>query len=62
MSQPKLSPTLTIMNPTRRSIVEMDPRPVIDRVGIASWRPCTLLGVVAFAALGMSGDPDAGQV
>ena len=38
---PRLSPTLTIMNRTRRSIVEMDLRPVIGRVGIDSWRPCS---------------------
>ena len=31
---PRLSPTLTIMNRTRRSIVEMDLRPVVGRVGI----------------------------
>ena len=41
---PRLSPTLTIMNRTRRSMVEMDLRPVIGRVGIDSWRPCSLLG------------------
>ena len=59
---PRLSPTLTIMNRTRRSIVEMDLRPVVGRVGIDSWRPCSLLGVAALAALGVSGAADAGQV
>ena len=59
---PRLSPTLTIMNRTRRSIVEMDLRPVIGRVGIDSWRLCSLLGVVAHAALGVSGDAGAGRV
>ena len=59
---PRLSPTLTIMNRTRRSIVEMDPRPVTGRVGIDFWRPCSLLGVAAHAALGVLGDADAGQV
>ena len=29
------------MNRTRRSIVELDLRPVIGRVGIDSWRPCS---------------------
>ena len=38
---PRLSPTLTIMNRTRRSIVEMDLRPVTGRVGNDSWRPCS---------------------
>ena len=59
---PRLSPTLTIMNRTRRSIVEMDLRPIVGRAGIDSWRPCSLLGVAALAALRVSGDPDAGQV
>ena len=59
---PRLSPTLTIMNHTRHSIVEMDLRPVIGRVGIDSWRPCSLLGAAAVAALGVSGDADAGQM
>ena len=36
---PRLSPILTIMNRNRRSIVEMDRRPVIGRVGTDSWRP-----------------------
>ena len=59
---PRLSPTLTIMNRTRHSMVEMDLRPVIGRVGIDSWRPCSLLVAAAVTALGMSADADAGQV
>ena len=41
---PRPSPTLTIINRTRRSIVEMDLRPVTGRVGIDSWRPCSPYG------------------
>ena len=59
---PKLSPTLTIMNRTRRSLLELDLRQVIGHVGIDSWHPCSLLKAVALAALGVSGDADAGQV
>ena len=59
---PRLSPTLTIMNRTRRSIVEMDLRPIVGRVGIDSLRPCSPTGGGALTALRASGDPDAGQV
>ena len=59
---PRLSPTLTITNRARRSIVELDLRPVIGRVEIDPWRPCSLLGAAAVAALGMSVGADAGQV
>ena len=35
---------------------------MIGCVGIDSWRPCSLLGLATLAALGVSGDADAGQV
>ena len=54
--------TVTVMNRTRRSIVEMDMRLAIGRIRIDSWCPCSLLGVDVPAALGMSGDANAGQV